>query len=93
MSCQADKVLDGICRLLMPSSLSALAHKDNRQKVSAAEDLMCNARLLCDAHKIADRDKVQLVGKLDIRLVCFLLKKGKECEGKEYKTVQEISEV
>ena len=35
---------------------------------------------------------VECVGKLDVRLILFLTKKGKEGEGKEFKSIPAIAE-
>ena len=87
-----NKVVDGYCKLLSASSLSALTAAKNRAKVVEAEQLMADIRALADKLSVPETLKVTSVGRADVRLVLFLCKKGKDGEGVEYASIADIAE-
>jgi hypothetical protein len=86
-----NKIVDGVCKLILPSYLNALTRKGNRGEVQKAEKLMVDCRSLCDAAGVERHRKVS-IGKLDVRLVMHLLKRLKDIEPKPLKTIDEIAE-
>ena len=46
LACPAHKVVDGVCRLLVPGNVSAFQSKGNRALVKEAEQLMTDSRNL-----------------------------------------------
>jgi len=86
------KVVDGVCRLLQPPQLQAIASKDNRATVKAAEKLMCDARELCTRLKVPKAISIKCVGRCDIRCVLVIVKKVKEVEKKDLKTIEDVAQ-
>ena len=76
-----------------PTSLNQLVHKSNAKHVIDAENVMTQARSLCNKLSITGGAKIRAVGKLDVRIIGYLLKKGKDLGGKEYGSTTEIAEV
>ena len=88
-----NKVVDGVCKLLLPSSLSELTKKDNKSAITEAESMMTQCRALCDKLAITGVNKIKVIGKLDVRIIGYLCKKGNEFEGKQYASIKEIAEI
>ena len=74
----ANKLIEGVCKLLTPASLQQLTTKEIRSQVLACEVLMTDARKLVDCFDLSTAQRVRLVGKLDCRLACWLTKRGKD---------------
>lgn len=83
---------DGMCRLLLPQHLNALTQSKNRKFVREAESLMTDARRLLKLLNFDTAKSVTSIGLLDVRCILFILHKGKECEGREFKSISEIAE-
>ena len=79
--------------MIPPSALSELVRKENKVKVTEAEELMTAARSLVKTLGVSETVRAKLVGRLDVRCVAFILRKGKEFEGKTYKNIGEIMQV
>eukprot|EP00971_Amphidinium_carterae_P334382 6469634-Amphidinium_carterae.1 len=62
-------------------------------KLKQAEHLLMNGRELCKQMGLSEAKATQCLGLLDCRIACHLLKKGKEAEGKEFQTIDEIAAV
>lgn len=92
-SCPANKVIDGVCRLLLPQHIGSLVQKDKRPQVVAAEKLMTTCRGLLNALNISPGDAVRtkLLGLLDVRLVLHILKREKEGGCGEYENMDAIA--
>ena len=88
-----NKIIDGVCRLLVPTSLNDLTKKSARNSIIEAENMMTQARVLCQKLNVTGIAKTKAVGKMDVRIIGFLTKKGKEFEGREYKSIGAIVEV
>ena len=88
---QTDKVVDGICKLITPTMVGQLASKQKRDFVKECEQAMAEARQLCKAVSLPDELTIKHVGQLDVGCIGFLIGKGKEIEGIEYKSVSAIS--
>ena len=86
------KVVDGVCRLLQPPQLQAIASKDNRVMVKAAEKLMCDARELCKKLHVPKSVSIKCVGKCDVRCILVIVKKVKEVEKKDLETIEHVAE-
>ena len=86
------KVVDGLCRLLQPPQLQALASKENRAMVKAAEKLMCDARELCTRLGVPKAASTKFVGKCDVRCILVIVKKVKEVEKKDMQTIEHVAE-
>ena len=87
-----NRIIDGMCRLLVPSNLTELTKASSRIHVKFAEEIMTQARELCDKLQLDQTQRIKLIGKLDVRIVTFLTKKGKELEPKEFKSINDIVE-
>ena len=87
------KVQDGICRLLSVGNLAALTAKVNIPVVKEAERLLASSGELCSSLKVAQDQRVLHLGKLACRCVCFVCKKGKELENRQFNSIAEIAEV
>ena len=82
-----------MCRLLAPNQLTALAAKANATAVRKAEDILFEARTTIAACGLESKEEAKIKGRLDCRIVAFLLKKTKELPGSaEFKTLDEISQ-
>ena len=90
---QSQKVVDGICKLISPAQLSQLTAADNRENAKAGERLMTEARRLCRTMNVPEAVRVRMVGKVDVRVVCFLTKTGKQAENRVFSSIGEISKV
>ena len=82
-----------MCRWLAPSSLADLTKKENRDKVVGSERIMTEARKLCDVVDVNKQVRVRILGRLDVRLITHIMKKGKDFEGKTYASPSDIAEV
>ena len=87
-----NKLVDGVCRLLLPSTLNELTKKDHKKTIVEAESLMTQARGLCKKLNLSGVSKIKAIGKLDVRLVGYICKKGKEFEGKAFGSIGEVAE-
>jgi hypothetical protein len=87
----ANRISDGICRLVTPGALAALTSAENRATAKAAERLMTDARTLCKSMSVPESLRVRLVGKLDVRIVCHMCKVSKIAEGRVFKGIGEIA--
>ena len=94
ISCSRNKIIDGICRLLKPECLTALTSKDNRENVVQAETLLKKSRTLLNRMGIAEGSAqyIELLGRLDVRCVLHILKKGTEMDAKPFESIVQISE-
>ena len=86
------KLIDGVCKLLMPANLQSLTLKTNRVLVTEAEKLMSDSRKLADVLHLESGARSQLLGKLDVRCILHICKKGKEGENREFKSIGDIAE-
>ena len=86
------KVVDGYCKLIEARHISALMGKENREKVSAAEALMTDARAVVNKLEIPNVRQIQMVGKLDVRCIWHIMKLGKAGEGKNYDSIAAIGQ-
>ena len=93
LSSPSDKVVDGVCRLILPSHVAHLASKKVLDKVREAEALMTESRSLLSAARLDESQQTTLIGKLDVRLVLFLTGRGKEGEGRTFTSIGEIGQV
>lgn len=84
-------VKNNICNFLTPGNLNELSKPSNKALVMKAESLLHESRSTIDRLTMSASAKTKLRGKVDCRVVCFLLKKGKELENKNYKTLDEVS--
>ena len=64
-----------------------------RALVIEGESLMQDARKLMETLKLAAAISTEALGKLDVRIICFLTKKGKESEGKVFESIPAVAEV
>ena len=89
------KIVDGFCRLILPSQVSSLASKENKPKCQEAEKIMASARDLCNKLPGLPQKKItKLLGQLDVRMILHVIKKGKDGpEGKEFPSLSAIAEV
>jgi len=87
------KVSDGVCKLIAPSSLSALLHKDNLAKVHEADQLMQDARKLCKELGIRAAVRTHALGKLDTRCILHIVKKAKDAGDIEFDNLNAIAAV
>ena len=74
--------------------LTALTSKDNRPMLQEAEKLFADSRQLLDRIGIAagSPQGIELLGRLDVRCVLHILKKGTEMDAKAFGSIAEISE-
>ena len=86
------KVSDGICKLLLPAHLNMLVSKENREAVLKAEQLMEDARSICDSVCQDAGIRVHALGLLDTRCALHLCKKGKDGEGRVFDSLDEIGD-
>ena len=54
---------------------------------------MTRARSLCDCAEVNAQIRVKMLGRLSVRLVAFILRKGKDFEGKTYASVSKVAKV
>ena len=89
------KVVDGICKMIPVSSIAILASKNNRELVKEAESMLLQARSLCESIPgITDHTKVTSLGRLDVRVVMFIMKRIKDIEPNKVITcLDDISKV
>ena len=89
----AHKLVDGFCKLLAPTSLNELTKKESKLAITEAERAMTQGRALCDKLNITGKNKIKCIGKLDVRLISFICKKGRDFEGRDFQSIAEIIEV
>ena len=89
----AAKIVDGVCKLLLPNTLSQLTAKTNRPLVAECERLMTESRRLCDSVELEAAQKMRVVGRMDVRLVLHICKKGKDFEDTVLANVADITKV
>ena len=94
MNSPIEKVSDGRASLLSPADVSKLCAKQNFDDVICAEAMMDDAREICDEVKVDQRARLQLCCEHDMRLVNFIMKKGKASrEAVEYSSLESASQV
>ena len=86
------KVVDGVCKLVLPSHLSALTSKNNRSKIEEAECLMKDARKLVKTLHFPDGVPVTCIGQLDVRCVLHILNKSKDAGDIVFDSINAIAE-
>ena len=86
------KVVDGMCRIILPSSISKLGSKHIKSEVLEAEKLLQGARSL--VQDLSEELQLHQLGMLDQRISMHLLGKSKILgEEIEYKDVYHIAQV
>ena len=95
LSSPPNRIVDGICKLLVPSTLNELTKKERRADVKQADNLMSEARTLCTSVGVSAAQKVRICGRLDVRLAALLTKRIKEMFGDtaKFKSTNDIAEV
>ena len=94
MNSPIEKVSDGRAGLLSAGDVSKLCAKQNFDDVICAEAMMDDAREICDEVKVDQRARLQLCCEHDMRLINFIMKKGKASrEGVEYSSLVSASQV
>ena len=91
-----DKTLvDGFCKLVSATHLGQLAASSNRPSVCKAEKLMTRARELVAKLQLRAAESAMAIGKLDIRLVMYLMKMHKQMEqlDKPFDSIDHIGQV
>ena len=82
-----------MCRFLAPGALSGLTAKGNAAKVGQAEDILHEARETIRKCTMDQKDATKVVGRLDCRIVAFLLNKQKDMtDGMQFTSLEEICE-
>ena len=84
LSSKCTKLVDGYCRLVLPSHLSLLTSPANRKNVQHAEKVMTDARDVCKHMNINIADSTRIMGNLDCRLVLMLCKLSKTAGEQQY---------
>lgn len=92
LSSPANKIADGLCKLLVSANLSALTAKSVREQVRTGEKLLADCRALCKGLAVPQQAAVKCIGKLDIRVVAHIMKKSKDIEGKNFASIGDIAE-
>ena len=92
LACPAHKVVDGVCRLLVPGNVSVFSSKGNRALVKEAEQLMTDSRNLVESMGFDKAKVMKAQGMLNVRCICFIAKKGKELEGKTFAAITDIAQ-
>ena len=92
LACPAHKVVDGVCRLLVPNNVSLFYSKGNRALVKEAEQLMADSRNLVESMGFDKAMVMKAQGLLNVRCMCFIAKKGKELEGKTFAAIKDIAQ-
>ena len=87
------KHVDGFCKFLNASHLGMLTAPANQGVVAEAERLMSDARKLLDTLQPNAALRSQALGRLDVRCVLTILKKTKEMESKEFKSIAAVAQV
>ena len=86
------KILDGVCKLMVPTTLNEFVKKDRKPLLVRVESVLDDARRLCNSLGVDPSKVVKIIGRLDVRAVLFVAKKTMDFENKEYKDVKEIAE-
>ena len=83
----------GLGRGDLDKSLKVLTSKDNRPMLQEAEKLLADSRQLLDPNGIAAGSArgIELLGRLDVRCVLHILKKGRECDA-AFESIAQIAE-
>jgi hypothetical protein len=84
------KIVNGVCKLIVPSNIALLTKKGNRQLVAEAEALLRDARAFCDTLKIPDHSRTMFIGKLDIRVMHLLM--NKTVEGAGFRSLSDVAQ-
>ena len=84
------KIVDGVCKLILPSNLALLTKKGNRQMVEQAEAVLRDARALCDTIKMPDHSRTLVIGRLDIRVMHLLM--NKTVEATVFRSLSEVAQ-
>ena len=88
-----NKIIDGCCRLITPSSLVALSNKANLAKVREAEAFLTMIRKVVKSLELDEMAAATSIGRATCRIMYKLLNKGKDSmEGITYKSIEEIAE-
>jgi len=87
------KIQSGMCKLILPTSLTELLKKDKRPDLEKAENIMSEARSICKGLNLSQANHVKYVGLLDVRLCLHLLIKVKDFETLTFKSLDNIVEV
>ena len=84
--------MEGYCKGILPSNLTLLQPKDKRGLLKQAEELMHQGRQLVKGSTLSEDDRVQLLGRLDVRTACLLAKTGKNFpEQIEWTSVEQVA--
>jgi hypothetical protein len=86
------KVIDGVCKLLQQPQIAALTAKQNRDVVKDAEQFMKDARVVCRSLNVENGIRTRVVGKADIRCICFLVGRQGVVEQRQFTSIAEIAE-
>ena len=87
------KQVDGFCKFLNGTHLAMLTAPTNQGLVAEAERLMSDSRKLLDTLQPSAALRSQALGRLDVRCVLTVMKKTKEMEGKEFKSIAAVAQV
>ena len=97
--CPSAKIIDNVARLLTKSDVAVLTRKDKLQQVQAAEALLADTWADLESKlsnaELNERSKNKVFGRLSTRLILFITKKQKSCDGLEnieYKSFGEIKD-
>ena len=94
MNSPVEKVIDGRAGLLKEADLTKLTTKQGAEDAVRAEEMMDDARGMCDESKIEHRMGLQICCQHDMRLVLFIMKKGKASkEAEEYTSLEQAGQV
>ena len=86
------KVVDGFCKLVESRHIGTLSVSGNRKMVEQAEALMTDMRAVVAHLSMSPSQRARVLGKLDVRCVCHVLKLGKVAEGVEFKSIDDIAQ-
>ena len=86
-------MVDGVCRLVSPTSLAGMTAKAKISAAKEAEAFLEQVRKCCKDMKLDRMAVMKCIGKADVRVVCFLTKKGKDsAEKRVFNSITEIAE-
>eukprot|EP00959_Pyramimonas_sp_CCMP1952_P260607 5449106-Pyramimonas_sp.AAC.1 len=89
-----EKVIDGKCCFLKESDIGRLSQKANLEAVEIAEGMMEKSREWLQSFQLPRSTMLQLICSHDMRLLCFIIKKGKaSSEGIDYPSIEAASQV
>ena len=92
LSSPANRIVDGVCKLITTGHIATIQHKNTRAAVEQAEKIMEDCRGLLKALKVDPVFQVTEFGRLDVRLILHILKLGKVGEGRVFESLNEIAE-